>query len=931
MKFKTFFKNLLQIFKNHIFAIVTLLLAFACFAIYAFIPDYSYNQNSGKIKFTNPESFCTSNDGWTAIVDARDSLYCINKDDSLVYAVDIKDFPYENAEIINITFSPDNHIFCHVAVYNEDAYLTDLECIFEIDSTGSILREVVHYDYRKTDNPPSHQVRLMGLHFYDGSLHYLYKEANHNQLMEVNPDKPQENHVVSFASDGFSEIMQCHGTPDGQFLVLKNNGEIGFISYSGEFRTMYKAAYDIRTNEGLFPYDVFMANNKLYMLSGQKELSLYEWNDKDDWNLLLPVKKTIQMQESTDLYAFGLEKYEHSLALQINESIYTLENGNTLTRCLTDFSLPLNVRVHIWLKDFLPLMGIIFLTVGLPSGIGNLMKWQFSLLSKQLISTIPVVFIMLAVVISILFNSMINLSSEDIIKETIAVNEIAATQFDGEELTTITGYESVDNGQIKELNDRLRKFINGNRSDWSKNYNASIFVRTTGEKFVCVANSDESSNYMVGNISTDVSIENYFYESSHTFVNGMTFDGDQGNLQLILLTPIYEDDGNYNAVILLNASQNSLTHELKAAGKLLLLNVTLWVILLIVVITLVAAYNAKSLRKAQNVVSQIAAGDFSTRVDAYSKDEIGKICAGVNHMADRLEEYIEEKDRNVKFYYKFVPEKFRELLHKEQITDLELGDAQSADLSILFCDIRAFSLNSEMMTAKESFDFVNRIYGKAGPIIRKHHGFIDKYIGDAIMALFESADNAVACGIELYQAIVLNPNAQEDFGIPSVRIGVGIHSGMSRIGIVGEEERMSGTVISNTVNLSSRIESLTKRYGAGMIISKDTLDRMNNPDRLSTRYLGMVQVAGVNEISTLYEVLDCLPDEQHQKRQKTKLEFREAVRLFHTGNLQQSKEIFQKICEADPEDIAPQLYIEYIEDKLIRGDTEYNVFHFKNK
>ncbi len=931
MKTKIFFQKLLQVYKNRIFAIVTISLAIVCFAINFFIPDYSYSQNSGKIQLTNPESFCTSKNGWKAIVDAGNSIYCIDEKDSLVYAVDIKDFPYENAEIINITFNPDNHIFCHIAVYDENALLTDLECIFEIDSQGDILREIIHYDYSKSDNPPSHQVRLMGMHFYNDTLCYLYKEADGNSLIKIQPDNPQATEVVAYANDGFSDIIRCYGTTDGNYLLLKNNGEIGVVNYDGEYSAIYKATYNMRTDEGVFPYDVFMNNGDLYMLAGQQEFALYKWNGEDNWNQLLPIKKGIKITENIDLYSYGLGQFGDATALQVNESIYILENDNSLTTYSSDISLPVSVAIHMWLKDFLPIAGIILLIIGLPTAIGNLMKWRFTILSKQLLSTIPVVFIMLAIVITILFNSMINLSTEDIIKETIAVNEIASTQFDGEELSTITGYENVDNGQIKDLNDRLRKFVNGNQTDWSSNYSAALYVRTQGEEFVCVASSDESYEFMVNSVSTGTPIHQDFYENSHTFIANVDYGGEGENLHLLLLTPIYEDDNSYNAFIMLYASQNRLTDELIVAGKALLINVTLWVIMLIVVITLVAAYNAKSLRKAKNVVAQIAAGDFSMRVDKYSKDEVGEICAGVNHMADRLEEYIEEKDRNVKFYYKFVPEKFRELLHKEEITDLKLGDAQSADLSILFCDIRAFSLNSEMMTAKESFDFVNKIYGKAGPIIRKHNGFIDKYIGDAIMALFESADDAVSAGIELYHAIVLNPNSQEDFGIPTVKVGIGIHSGMSRIGIVGEHERMSGTVISDTVNLSSRIESLTKRYGAGMIISKDTLDRMKNPNSISTRYLGMVQVAGVNEVSALYEVLDCLPDTERTQRDATKLDFREAVRLFHTGNLKESQNIFKKLCTQNSEDIAPQLYIDYIEDKLVRGDTEHNVFHFKNK
>ena len=95
----------------------------------------------------------------------------------------------------------------------------------------------------------------------------------------------------------------------------------------------------------------------------------------------------------------------------------------------------------------------------------------------------------------------------------IAVNEIAASQFDDEELTSITGYESVDNGQINDLNIRLRTFINGNQSDWSRNYNVAIFIRSSAEKFVCVARSDEESGFMVNNFSTDYPIEQFFLKT----------------------------------------------------------------------------------------------------------------------------------------------------------------------------------------------------------------------------------------------------------------------------------------------------------------------------------------------------------------------------------------------------------------------------------
>lgn len=925
-----FFCRLLFTYKHPACAGITLTLAVIFFIISAILPNYAYRSQGGTVQLENPEHFATSETGWTAIADGRDSIYCLDDKKQLIYTRDIHDFPYENIEILDVTFDSDNHLYCHIAVYNDDAYLTDAEAVFELDPNGTILREILYYDYRNTENPPSHQVRIMGLHSYNEQLYYLYKEDSGYSLIQCNPDNPAEDIKTTITRDGYSEIIKCHSNPEGTFLVLGNNGEIGTISLTGEYSLLYKAAYDIRTAEGIFPYDVLMTEDALYMLAGQKELTLYKWNG-NDWDILFPIKENIPTSENTDLLSCGLGILDKTPALHINDTLYLLDNPETLTPFNAKLTLPATITLCMWLQDVLPAISGILLLLGIVSLVGNLMKWRFSILSKQLLSTIPLVFLLLAVVIITMLISMINLNTDDILRETIAINEIAAAQFDGNELETITGFQQVDNGQVAAINNRLRELVNGNQSYWSRNYNLAIFTRTTGENFVCIANSDGSNQFMMNNFATDAPIDQAFYEDSHTFASGVSYGTDTEQLQLILVTPVYKEDGSYNAIMVLYASQDYLIKEIVSTGKQLLLYTTLLVALLILVISLVAAYNAKTLRQAQAVITQIAGGDFTLRAKKYSKDEIGEICIGVNNMADRLEEYINEKDRNEKFYYKFVPEKFRELLHKEKFTDLSLGDAQSADLSILFCDIRGFSLNSEMMTATESFDFVNRIYGKAGPIIRKHNGFIDKYIGDAIMALFESADDAVAAGIELYHAIVQNPNAEADFGIPSVKVGIGIHSGMARIGIVGENERMSGTVISNTVNLSSRIESLTKRYGTGMIISKDTLDRLKNPDALSTRYLGMVQVAGVNEVAGLYEILDCLEEDRRENLEQNKELFRKAVRLFHMGDLQQSMEMFQTLTNQNPEDKAAPLYYQYIQEKLMRGDSEHNVFRFVNK
>jgi two-component system sensor histidine kinase ChiS len=193
--------------------------------------------------------------------------------------------------------------------------------------------------------------------------------------------------------------------------------------------------------------------------------------------------------------------------------------------------------------------------------------------------------------------------------------------------------------------------------------------------------------------------------------------------------------------------------------------------------------------------------------------------------------YISEISEINRIYFKFMPYQFMEYLKIKNITELKLGDHAQGFMSVMFSDIRSFTSHSEAITPKENFRFVNHFLSLTGPEIRLHNGFIDKYIGDAIMALFPDANDALDAAISMYRKTCIDPSTRINIGREPIAIGIGIFTGPVMLGIVGEEERMSSTVISDTVNIASRIESLTKRYGTGILISKSTLNSLANPEK----------------------------------------------------------------------------------------------------
>ena len=149
-------------------------------------------------------------------------------------------------------------------------------------------------------------------------------------------------------------------------------------------------------------------------------------------------------------------------------------------------------------------------------------------------------------------------------------------------------------------------------------------------------------------------------------------------------------------------------------------------------------------------------------------------------------------------------------------------------MSILFSDIRSFTSISEKMTPKENFSFLNSYLNQMSPIIRENKGYIDKFMGDGVMALFKSSANdsiKAAIGMQRYLNRY-NRNSYKD-KTHKINIGIGINTGEMMLGTLGEVNRMEGSVISDAVNLASRLEGLTKIYKVGIIISEETYKNIN--------------------------------------------------------------------------------------------------------
>ena len=262
-------------------------------------------------------------------------------------------------------------------------------------------------------------------------------------------------------------------------------------------------------------------------------------------------------------------------------------------------------------------------------------------------------------------------------------------------------------------------------------------------------------------------------------------------------------------------------------------------------------------------------------------------------------------------YGRFVPREFLQCLKKDSILDVELGDQVEEHLSVMFADILDFTSLSEKMQPDENFRFINAFLSRMEPAISAHQGFIDKYIGDAIMALFSGgADDALGAAIDMFQRLKNYNQERELDDYRPIEIGIGINTGKMMLGTVGGKNRMDSTVISDAVNVAARIERLTRLYQVSLLISHCTFVQLKNPNRYAMRVVDRVQVKGKSGYISVYEVFEADPLPLRETKLSTKTAFEAALLLFYQGAFEEAAIEFQRCLKEEPQDQAARVYVE---------------------
>lgn len=257
----------------------------------------------------------------------------------------------------------------------------------------------------------------------------------------------------------------------------------------------------------------------------------------------------------------------------------------------------------------------------------------------------------------------------------------------------------------------------------------------------------------------------------------------------------------------------------------------------------------------------------------------------------------------------FVPRQFTRRMREEGPGAIRSGFAQEENITMFFADIRSFTTLSESLGSEKTFEFLNDYLHRVEPVIKGHDGFVDKFVGDGIVALFDgenSSRNAVQAAVEVQQKVAeFNAERPE---MKDIILGIGIHTGQVIIGALGSDSRLDSTVIGDSVNLTSRVEELTKRFNAEILITDSVMAEITPEDYLIREVMSL-KVRGKQDVTHIYEVFDCNPEGSVELKQQTKADLEKGIALYGAHEFEEAMHYFEKVVKLNEMDVLATDYM----------------------
>lgn len=870
--------------------------------------------------FSNIYQIAADSDGAVyAITDSKRIARKIDASGKLIYAIPSTNGGDPGAVRLFEAITADRSGFAYALVTILDSnglYVTGEELI-RISPDGSNIRLLYSAAYSVEDNL-LRVGRIQALAVEDGALYFFRKDDSEAALLALPVDadpnvRPAVAGTVEMPENRYLKELTGH-SPERIFFTTKRG-----TLYAVADRTASAIYPQPGARELHFPVEIATEDHVRVYFIDQHDQAVYSVNMNASgypFEPVLTMDELIRRHPETEWSEFvDLAVADGRLTVTADDHLIRLDAAGSILDVTGSYRYPLKtvwMRLAYWL---LIILAAVLAASWFRFAYIHLLKRRINLLLKQLAAIFPIVLISMAFLSDSVYTSFSSEMKTAVYQqlELLAVNGKFLVNGDSlERLRSPRDYMNDDYAAIKQ---RISEVFADSETGHEGLYN-TIYRYMDGQLYIIMDDDDSVTMFQPFPLSE----ENLLVLEQGEIVSGEWEDAS--GEWIYALGPIYNGAGEVVGIYETGKDLNGLHQSNQLIQARLAKIFVIIGIILLAAIALMTFYLLSSINKLRRNVNLFASGEWDVQVDLRTRDEVEELGERFNMMARSIRRYIQEMIRLNNAYFRFVPQQFLKVLGKTNMAQVRLGEQQNRRMTVLVCQMRNFAAFSAGLTTEENFRFINSFLKTFGPVIREFGGFTSRYLGPGMLALFPNdAASALKAAIKLRTTLEQYNEQRRQREYEPVEIGIAIHTGDVMLGIIGEEQRMEGSVVSHHVDLTLDLEWLSARLGAFVLLTGDTM-RSFRPQVIGQfRRLGVIQIDDEHPPQELFDCYEGDPEPIRRLKHETKAQFEAAVAAFEQGRFYDAREGFVAIVKRNRYDLAAKLYF-YESDRLCQEGAD---------
>ncbi|MBP1932255.1 HAMP domain-containing protein [Ammoniphilus resinae] len=878
---------------------------FVAALLFIFRDTWSANPFENEVAYSNISRVVTDSNGAIyTVTNSKKTLQKVDSSGRLIYSISSSEHEQPNTlQLFNsMAVDGEGNAYALITILDSYGLKVSGEQIIKISPDGSKTSMVYEEEYAFSDNL-LRVGNIQSLSAKDGFVYFFRKDAETSSLLRIpstaaaSQQNPEVVKTIEMPANRY--LNEFTGSQDNHIFFTTKRGSLYAVT-DGDVRQIYPQSSQNQLN---FPVGIFTKDHRnIYFIDYHQEAI----NRVDVRQSGYPIIPVVTMETLKNQYP-NIEWSDFTnitvgnglITVATSDQLVQMNPNGEIIDVLTSFHYSPKI---VWMGfGYWLLLGLFgfLLVLDIRHIYVYILGRRVSLLLKQLGVIIPVVLLSMVGLSYSVYSSF----SGEMKADTQGQLELLAGNgkylVDGAQLEGLNSPRDFMSEDYKTIKQRINELFSRSGEDRDGLY-STIYRYMNGNLYIIMDDDDSVTMFQPFPLSE----ENLLVLQQGKIVSGEWEDAS--GQWMYALGPLYNPQGEIIGIYetgkdLIGMKQSNL----KIMTNVLKIISVIGVILLLV-ITAMTVYLLSSIRKLRRSVNLIAKGEWDVMVQIHTRDEVEELGERFNMMAKSIRQYIQEVTKLSDSYFRFVPQQFLKVLGKDNVTQINLGEQENRQMTILVCNMRHFTEFSTTLTSEENFRFINSFLKTFGPVIREYGGFTSRYLGAGMLAMFpDDPSAAIKAAVKLRSTLETYNKERE--GEP-IDIGIAVHYGDVMLGIIGEEQRLEGSVISNHVQLALDLERISEKLGVTVLLTEETLRFVNKGLPRQYRKLGSFQIDGEHRTIELFDLYEGDPEPIRRLKDETKQQFEHAIELFQNGRFYDAREGFVTVVKKNRDDLAAKMY-----------------------